>query len=50
MRNMRNPWNILVGKQEKKRPLGRIRCIWENNIYGNRVSMYVLDSFGSEYG
>jgi hypothetical protein len=29
---MRNAYNILVGKPEEKRPLGRPRCRWENNI------------------
>jgi hypothetical protein len=29
---MRNAYNILVGKREGKRPRGRPRCRWENNI------------------
>jgi hypothetical protein len=28
----RNPYNILVGKPEGKRLLGRHRCRWEDNI------------------
>jgi hypothetical protein len=27
---MRNAYNILVGKPERKRPLGRSRCRWED--------------------
>jgi len=29
---MRNVYKILVSKPEEKRPLGRPRCRWENNI------------------
>jgi hypothetical protein len=29
---MRNPHNILVGKHEEKRQVGRTRRRWENNI------------------
>jgi hypothetical protein len=29
---MRNAYNILVGKLEEKRPLGRPQPRWENNI------------------
>jgi hypothetical protein len=32
MGKMRNAYNILVGKPEGQRPLGRHRCIWEDNI------------------
>jgi hypothetical protein len=28
----RNAYRILVGKPEGKRPLGKSRCTWENNI------------------
>jgi hypothetical protein len=28
----RNAYNILVGKPEGKRPLGRPRCRWDDNI------------------
>jgi hypothetical protein len=29
---MRNAYNILVGWHGRKRPLGRLGCMWENNI------------------
>jgi hypothetical protein len=29
MREMRNAYNILVGKLEGRKPLGRPRCRWE---------------------
>jgi hypothetical protein len=32
---LRNMYKILVGKPEGKRPLGRRRCRWENNIKMN---------------
>jgi hypothetical protein len=32
MGGMRNAYNVLVGKPEGKRPLGRTRCRWEDNI------------------
>jgi hypothetical protein len=32
MGEMRTAYNILVGKPEGKRPLGRPRCRWEDNI------------------
>jgi hypothetical protein len=32
---MRNTYKILVGKSEKKRPLGRPRPRWEDNIRVN---------------
>jgi hypothetical protein len=28
----RNAYRILVGKPEGKRPLGRPRCRWEDNV------------------
>jgi hypothetical protein len=31
MREVRNAYNILVGKPEGKEPLGRPRSRWENN-------------------
>jgi hypothetical protein len=40
---MRNAYKNLVGKSEGKRPLGRFRCRWHDNIktdlknYGKRV-------------
>jgi hypothetical protein len=35
MVKLRNADKILVGKCERKRPLGRPRCIWEDNIKMN---------------
>jgi hypothetical protein len=32
MREKRNAYKILVGKPERKRPLGRPRHRWEDNI------------------
>jgi len=32
MRERRGVYKILVGKPEGKRPLGRQRCTWEDNI------------------
>jgi hypothetical protein len=32
MGEKRNAYRTLVGKPEGKRPLGRPRCSWENNI------------------
>jgi hypothetical protein len=32
MREKRNLYRLLVGKQEGKRPLGRPRCRWIDNI------------------
>jgi hypothetical protein len=32
MREKRNAYRILVGNPERKRPLGRSRCKWVNNI------------------
>jgi hypothetical protein len=32
IRGKRNAYRILVGKPEGKRPLGRPRCKWEDNI------------------
>jgi hypothetical protein len=29
---MRNAYKIIVGISERKRPLGRPSCRWENNI------------------
>ena len=32
MEQSRNAYRVLVGKPEGKRPLGRQRCRWEDNI------------------
>jgi hypothetical protein len=48
----RNASRILLGKPEGKRPLGRPKCGWENNIKMNlkrvRMRWYGLESSGSE--
>jgi hypothetical protein len=52
MGKVRGAHNILVGKPEGRRPLGRPRCKWEDNIKMDlgeidRVWGCGLDSFGS---
>jgi hypothetical protein len=50
MGEVRGAYNILVGRPEGRRPLGRPRRKWEDNkngYYGNRVWGCGLDSFGS---
>ena len=32
MEQSTNAYRVLVGKPEEKRPLGRARCRWEDNI------------------
>jgi hypothetical protein len=32
MREIRNVYTILVGKSERRRPLGKFRRIWEDTI------------------
>jgi hypothetical protein len=32
MREKRNTYRLLVGKPERKRPIGRLRCRWMVNI------------------
>jgi hypothetical protein len=32
MGERRGLYRVLVGKLERKRPLGRLRCRWEDNI------------------
>jgi hypothetical protein len=48
---MRNAYKILVRKPEGKKPLGKPRRRWEDNIkidfFGNRVGGCGLDSSGS---
>jgi hypothetical protein len=31
IKGIRNPYRILVGKPDGKKPLGRSRCRWEDN-------------------
>jgi hypothetical protein len=50
MGEVRGAYNILVGKPEGRRPLGRPRRRWKDNIkldLGERVWGCGLDSFGS---
>jgi hypothetical protein len=53
MREVRGAY-ILVGRPEGRRPLGRLRRRWEDNIKmdlkGNRVWGCGLDSLGSGLG
>jgi hypothetical protein len=45
----RNAYRILVGKPQGKRPLGRPRCRWEDNIKIDlrKMGWYGLDGSGS---
>jgi hypothetical protein len=50
MGEKRNAYMILVGKPEGKRPLGRQRCRWVDNIkmdLRDRMGWYGLDRSGS---
>jgi hypothetical protein len=51
MGEMRNSYNILVGKREGKSPVEISRCRWEDNIRidlkGKRVGKCELDTSGS---
>jgi hypothetical protein len=50
-RAKRNAYGILVAKPEGRRPLGRSRHKWVNNIkMGDRVGCCGLDRSGSGYG
>jgi hypothetical protein len=44
---MRNAYNILVGKPEGTRPLGRSRCRWKDNI---RMDLKEIKSRDSSIG
>jgi hypothetical protein len=44
---VRGAYNILFGRPEGRRPLGRPKRRWEGNIKENRVCGCGLDSFGS---
>ena len=51
MGEMRGEYRALVGKPDGKRPLGRRRHRWEDNIKKNLEDMecdYGLDSSGSQ--
>jgi hypothetical protein len=54
MGEMRNAYNILVGKPEGKRTLGRPKRRWKNNtrmnLRGNRVRRCGLDASGTGLG
>ena len=39
MEESRNTYRVLVGRPEGKRPLGRQRCSWEDNIEMNFMEM-----------
>jgi hypothetical protein len=45
MEEKRNAYRILVGKPEGKRPLGRPRCKWVDNIKGDlkEIGLYGMD-------
>jgi hypothetical protein len=45
----RGVYRVLVGKPEEKRPLGRHRCRWEDNIKMNlqEVEYGIMDWIGS---
>jgi hypothetical protein len=52
MGEKRNVYGLLMGKLEGKRPLGRPRCRWMDNIklagsLSDRMGWFVLDWFGS---
>jgi hypothetical protein len=49
MEGLRNAFNVLVGEPEGKRPLGRHRRRWEDDVRMDLRKMVVkcgLDSFG----
>jgi hypothetical protein len=41
---MKNAYKILVGKPEGKRPLGRSRCRWEDNIDRAIILKWILEN------
>jgi hypothetical protein len=51
MKEDRGVYRVLVGKPEKKRPLGRPRLRWEDNIKMDHLEvgggLWGLDGFGS---
>jgi hypothetical protein len=50
MGETKNAYRILVGKPEGKRPLGRRRRRWVDNVKMDRMGWYGLDRTGSEEG
>ena len=54
MGQRRDIYRVLVGKPERKRPLGRPRCRWEDNIKIDLQDVgwggYGLNRAGSGYG
>jgi hypothetical protein len=51
MRAKRTAYRSLVGEPEGKKPSGRLRRRWENNIkMGLRMGWCCLDSSDSRYG
>jgi hypothetical protein len=49
MGEVRGAYNMLVGRPERRRPLGRPRCRWEDNIKMDlrEIGLGDVDSFGS---
>ena len=43
--NKRNAYRVVVGKSERKKPLGRPRCRWEDTIKIGReeIKLYVVE-------
>jgi hypothetical protein len=49
----RNAYRILLGKPGEKRPLGRPRCMWVDNVnmfLESRMRWHGMDSSGSGQG
>jgi hypothetical protein len=48
MGEKRNMYRLLVGKPERKRPLGRLRCRWIDNIKMDllEIGLSVVDWIG----
>jgi hypothetical protein len=48
MGGIKNAYKILLENPEEERPLGRLRCRWEDDIRKDlRVRMCRLDAYGS---
>jgi len=51
MKEKRNYYSLLIGKHEGKKPLGRLRCRWEDNIKMNlKLKGCKQYQCGSRYG